>query len=471
MTRAAILALPLTLALAACATANRQPSPQAASVTVPTSYAYAPVADAAARASVAALLPTQDADFAALIARAEANAPDLAAALARIDAARALATRARAERRPAVDADANITGNRSSGQQIGGNLPPGVQLNLDRLSFGGNITARWDADLFGVLRAQQRAAEARLDAATADAAAVRLALTAEIAARVIDWRTLTAREATLREDLAAAQDLRRLASIRARAGVVPEADVVRADGLVADAEARLAPLSGERGTVSGQLATLVAMPVPDILTMLAAASGERTLATVSSAPSDLIRDRPDVAAAAARLTAADADVAAAAAQRFPRFTLSSAIGLLAFALGDVFDSDALVGSLSAGVSGPLLDFGRVQADVDRASASTREAFALYRGAVFTALGESEAAFASVDAVDAQSRALARQAAIEEDATRLATVRYRNGLSDFTAVIDARRAANATRIASAVAEGQRARARVVLWQALGGSLEN
>ena len=194
-----------------------------------------------------------------------------------------------------------------------------------------------------------------------------------------------------------------------------------------------------------------------------------TYASVTTAPADLLQDRPDVVAAAARLRAADADVAAAAAARFPRLTLSTGIGLLAFALGDIFDTDALVGSLGAGIAGPLLDFGRVQAEIDQREAGTREAFALYRRAVFSALGEGEAAFGTVAAVDGAAAALARQAAIEQDATHLATVRYRNGLSDFTGVIEARRAANVTRTASAIANGERARARVLLWQALGGSL--
>ena len=51
-------------------------------------------------------------------------------------------------------------------------------------------------------------------------------------------------------------------------------------------------------------------------------------------PSDLLANRPDVAAAAANLAASDADLAAAARARFPRITLSGVIGLLAFtALG------------------------------------------------------------------------------------------------------------------------------------------
>ena len=98
----------------------------------------------------------------------------------------------------------------------------------------------------------------------------------------------------------------------------------------------------------------------------------------------------------------------------------------------------------------------------------QESFALYRKSVFSALGESEAAFGVLAANDAEASSLKKQAAIESDATYLANVRYRNGLSDFLTVLDAQRSANAVRIRSAIADGQAARARIILWQALGGS---
>ena len=454
----------ISLLLAGCAT-QRMPSPQASSVSLPNSFAYAPRGDTPGE--IQRLLPTQDSAFITLYASAITNAPDLAVALARIESARATAAGARAERMPRVDASGNVTGSRASDATA--NLPPGVAFDRSRLTFGGTISANWDADLFGRLKANQRAAAARLDAATAEAESVRLALVADIAARVVDWRTLAVREATLRDDLASAEELVRLASVRAKAGVVAGFDVVRAQALAADARSRLAPLDGERATIAGQLATLTGSGTQIVLEALAMPAPASPLAMAPrTAPSALLMARPDISAAAARLTAADADVAAAAAARFPKLTLSSAIGILALELGDLFDTDALTGSLGADIAAPLLDFGRIEADIKSREAAVQESFALYRRAVFSALGESEAAFGVLAANDAEAAALKKQVAIETDATYLANVRYRNGLSDFLTVLDAQRSANAVRIRSAIADGQAARARIILWQALGGS---
>jgi outer membrane protein TolC len=96
------------------------------------------------------------------------------------------------------------------------------------------------------LRAQERAALLRVDAASAGAAAVRQALIAEIAASVIDWRTLAARQSELESDLGAAGELARLAEVRERAGIAPGFDRVRAESQAAASRSRLQSLSGER---------------------------------------------------------------------------------------------------------------------------------------------------------------------------------------------------------------------------------
>lgn len=261
----------------------------------------------------------------------------------------------------------------------------------------------------------------------------------------------------------------RLTDARAKAGISPGLDAVQAQSLIADARSRLAALPGERAIIVGALVTLTGQ---DTATVLDSLKSGTVLSDAPqpplSTPSVMLRARPDVAAAEARLAAADADIAAAAAQRFPKLTLSGAIGLLSFALGDLFSNDAVVGSLGAGIAGPLLDFGRVGAQIDQSKANAREAFASYRGTVFTALGETETAYGQVASVDAEVSSLMEQEKLEQDAEYLLGIRYRNGLSDFRDVLNARRALNTTRTQVAIANGRASRARVALWQALGGS---
>ena len=137
-------------------------------------------------------------------------------------------------------------------------------------------------------------------------------------------------------------------------------------------------------------------------------------------------------------------------------------------IGDLFDNDSLVGSLGAAIAGPLIDFGRIEAEIDGAAAGKRAAFEAYRGVVYTALGDAEAGYGLVASADEEAAAAVREAAALQRAARLANTRYEAGLADFLTVLEARRAADASGERAAAAMGRAQRARVLLWQALGGS---
>jgi multidrug efflux system outer membrane protein len=76
----------------------------------------------------------------------------------------------------------------------------------------------------------------------------------------------------------------------------------------------------------------------------------------------------------------------------------------------------------------------------------------------------------VAASDRELTASQREQASANRATELADVRFRAGLANFLTVLDARRAADASGERVAAAAGRAARARVLLWQSLGGNAE-
>ena len=463
MSRAILLAS--TLALTACA-GGSPPEIATSTPILPPGFLYAP--DQEGTASLADLLPGEDPGFDTLAAQALVNSPTLGEALARIDQARAAADRTGAERLPNVGANASVTGQRTNPNQFGASLPPGVQLDAERVNYAANLTAHWDPDIFGRLRAQERAALSRVDAADANSRAVRNALLSEIAATVIDWRTLEARQTAIEEDIAAAEELARLAGVREDAGIAPGFDRIRAESAADASQSRLAALESERARLIGRLVTLTAQGAAQVRAALALDRPATALPEPPVAlPSALLVNRPDVLAAAATLSAEDAELAATARSRFPNFDLSAVIGLLAFSPADLFDDDSIVGSLAASVAGPLLDFGRIEAEIDGAAAEKRAAFQSYRGAVYTALGDAEAAYGLVAAADRELAAANAEAASLERAAMLAEIRQKAGLADFLTVLEARRAADASGERAAAALGRARRARVVLWQALGG----
>jgi outer membrane protein TolC len=200
------------------------------------------------------------------------------------------------------------------------------------------------------------------------------------------------------------------------------------------------------------------------------AATPRFEAPAASVPSVLLQRRPDIAAALARVAAADADTAAAVRARYPRLSITATLGLVATALGDLFSADALSATAGPGLAGPLLDFGRNRARVAESRARASEAVANYRAAILRAFGEVETNLALVDARSRQRLALDRQLATAREAVDVARIQYRSGLSDYLGVLDAERALNRVRDQIAAIEAETADAQIALFRTIGGDFE-
>jgi NodT family efflux transporter outer membrane factor (OMF) lipoprotein len=459
-------ATPLLLLTALSACAQVTAGPEAASLKLPQQFVYLPPTEA--RGAVEALLPKTDPAFSALVARVDAEAPDLQVALARIEIARAGLKGAEAERQPRVDASVATSASRSSPNSAL-NVPNNVPFDRTRTDYSLGLNSAWDIDLFGRLKATARAAGLRLNAADADAKAVRLAVVTDIARAVTDYRGAEARRAIIAADLKDAGDLVSLTRARAQAGIVPGFDLVRAQALEADAKSRLPPIEVEQAVALGRLVALTASDGPALVGILRQQNAKATFAPVEAGlPSILLRQRPDIVAAEFRLGAANAEIAAAAAARFPRINITSALGLATMGLGSLLSGNSLTASLGGNIAAPLIDFGRTQAQIDQREAQAQEAFADYRRIVFIAIGECETALGTLSASRQRLTALEAQLRIETDAVSIARERYRLGLADLLTVIDTQRQLNIVRQATTQAQTEAERAAISLYRSFGGS---
>jgi multidrug efflux system outer membrane protein len=399
----------------------------------PPGFAPAPVnsPDRPPEASVTPVpaLVARDPAFAPLMrAGLEAN-PDLALAAANLDLARARLEGARAAARPSVDGNFRAATRRTAIQSLAIDLPPGIRFDTVQTQFTPEIGVGWEVDLWGRLRAARRAETERLAAATADAAAVRLLVEAEIALALVRVRAADEQAAAARDALAARQGLLRIAVARAEAGLVTRLDAETIGADVAAAEARLAAIAAARNAAIAALIPLTGLPQPRIEVLLATLVPLVPLAdwTVPDVPSDLLTRRPDIAAADARLRAADQDVAFAVASRYPSLTLSAALGLLATPAGAFVLSDALTGLVAGTLSGPIFDFGRNAAEVAAANAAVAGSIAAYSGTVLSAFAEVAEAQGSAAAARNRAAALATASRRQARARTLAEAQYRGGL--------------------------------------------
>ncbi|HLL59364.1 MAG TPA: efflux transporter outer membrane subunit [Allosphingosinicella sp.] len=456
-----------TLLLAGCSTA--QPKTAAMQALPPAFYT----------ASNAGLAPAEwwqrrllDPALARLVEAALAGSPNLAAAFARVEQARAGLRGSEAERLPALNGSASVTYNRTATEQFGfntgGGASGGPQIDRERILYRAGLDGSWDADLFGRLRADRRSAAARLDAAGLEAASVRLTLITDVARNFVAARSALAREQVAQQNVRASEETVSVTRSRVKAGLVAGIDEARAQSLLAETASTVAPIQAERSARVAALATLTGLAPADVASLVSAGPNQpRFGISAASLPSDLLLRRPDIAASLARVAAADAEIASAIASRFPRLTVTATIGLVASSLANFFSGDALGIVAGPGIAGPVLDFGRNRAQVELSRARAAEAVAGYRGTVLRAFGEAEANLAAVDARKRRLVALQRLVSANQDTASIARIQYRRGLTDFLGVLDAERALLRSRDQLIAAEAEAADAELALFRAIGG----
>ncbi len=410
-----------------------------------------------------------DAALTHLVEQALAANGDVRIAQARLQEARASLQGARAELLPNLGVAANA--GRALQPEV---LLPGVPRS-ERLgnSYDAGFTASWELDFFGRNRRASESAGARVDASQAGVHAAHTSVAAEVAANYIELRGLQQRLAVATDALTNQREGSRLTGARLDAGRGTRLDLVRAQGLVDSTEAALPALQAGIERTAYRLATLTAQTPRTVLASLAVAQPIPTLPVTDlstlplGTPEQLLRRRPDLLVAERQLAAATADIGVATADLFPRISLTGLIGFASNRVSLLGERDSEQFAIGAGLSWPLLDFGRVRSRIAANEARAQQALARYEQTVAVVLEETEGALAQFTRTTQQTGRLASAARNAEEATRLARLRFDAGVVDFLTVLDAERQTLAARDALVLAQTQVTTSLVGVYRALGG----
>ena len=398
-----------------------------------------------------------DPKVAALAEEAIANNPDLQAAAARFAAAAAQFRLQATNEGLTVDFDA-------LGRRRATPLGDGNQVITN--SFDARLDAAWEADIWGRLSDLSQAAASNARASASDYAAARLSLAANTAQA---WFSAVA--ARLQFDLA--QDTvnnfqQNLAIVEEgfRAGLNAALDVRLERANLAGARSRLEARRVDLDrAVRGLEVLLGRYPAGELEVV------EKMPALQSNVPAglpvDLLARRPDIRAAARRIEATDRRQDAARKARLPQIRLTASGGFSSGELRDLLDFDALLWTLATGVVAPIVDSGRIDAQVALEEARGDETLANYTGVVLQAFLEVETALAAEAILVRQEAALTDAERESSLAEELALERYRRGLVDIVTWLEARRRAFDARSALITLNNQRLQNRVALLLALGG----
>lgn len=400
-----------------------------------------------------------------LIARADEGSPSLAAAVARLDRARAEARLAGSDLVPTLDARTAISRERlSAGRPIG----PGVPITADQYILGGALN--YEIDLWGRVRDSVRASEADAGVEAASLASVRLSLHGALADACFQLRGLDREGALLRRTVDAYEASDALIRIRHEGGIASGVDRSRSQTQLANAQALFRQIAARRATLENRIATLIGM-MPGQFAIAPTDSIGALPAIAPGLPSTLLERRPDIAGAQRRLIAANARIGVAKAARFPRIDLALAGGFQASGAPLVSAPTGYwaLGPLSAVLN--LFDGGRQRARVAVSEAEYNILVANYRETVLNSFQEVEDSLASNAALAAEEADRRRAAQAAARGEELALDRYRDGAADYLEVVTAQTAALAAQQAFITVQTARQRAAITLVRALGGGTQD
>ena len=389
--------------------------------------------------------------------RALARNLTLDAARSRLAAARAALLAERSDRLPAIDG----TGTTELSAAVEGAARIGAT--------GGGIVLL-DPDLSGRLSQEIAAAAANARASAYLLADARRLVAASVAQQFIELRRTEARLALLVESTALQERTLRIVELRFGAGLSANLDVRRAAADLARTEAQRGILELQRAQAARALSVLTGDPPAPLPS---SGTSEQVIPTYAGGPptglpADLLRRRPDLLVAEARLVQAAALVGAEEADLRPSLTLPGRISIGRQTFTDLVGS--VFATIGAALDIPILDGGRRRAEIVAAKREAEARFAEYRQTLLETLAEVENALVAIESFKNRNAALADAITQSEAAFSQLNALYREGLTSLFDVLDAQRQLIASRESLIDSEAQLASATVALYAAAGAETQ-
>lgn len=393
-----------------------------------------------------------------------ANSPDLAAALARYQQARAVSDQLRSGLFPTLFGTGNAQRDRQSEMKPLRVLGPTSPNEYGSYTVGAELD--YELDLWGRIRNQVTSGNASAQASEADLESARLSLQAQLADDYIVLRGLDREVALLKDTVTAYEKALELTQARHAGGIASGLDVARAQTQIDSARSQVAQTLAQRALTEHAIAALIGESASSFA--IAARLDEIPLVQVPTGmPSTLLQRRPDIAAAQRRIEAANADIGVARAAFFPAITLSATAGFQSSEAGNWIKAPNSYWSIGPSLLLSLFDAGKRKAEVAQAQAVLDEQGAKYRSVVLGAFQQVEDNLALLhhyrDAAEADKSAVAAA----QQALDFSTSRYREGAVNYLDVVTSQTTALQIQREALDLDTRQLRASVQLIRALGG----
>ncbi len=402
------------------------------------------------------------------------NNPNLYAALDRVAQARAIAGADKAALYPQI---ALNPGYSNMGTLFKIYLPTGVlpgvtvlqnSFRVHELQYSLPFTMNYELDLWGKLAGQYDSAYYNAQAQADNFQTALLTLTADVASSYFQLRSLDGQIAYLQRNLDWLRKNEKLVQSRFSKGLVNYQDVAGAVQQLATTEAAYYDVLRQRALQEDVVATLIGMPASEFCLEANPLAGEPPCIP-PGLPSEVLAQRPDIAAAERNMASEHALIGVAYASFLPSIQLTGLLGYYSPQLNDFMHWKSRLWSMAANAALPIFDAGRNQSNLDLSYAHFKESSHAYQQTVLTAFQEVEDALVNLDLQHREYESYRRAAEASEKRIQLSNRRYLQGLVGYLEVIDSERTGIEVEVSKIAMLGARYISTVQLIKAIGGPL--
>lgn len=402
---------------------------------------------------------------------------DLKGAQSRIEIALANARIIGADLYPQIDG--GLSGQRSLQNFIGfpfggpgGN--PGV-LSSRSNQFGLSLNMSWELDLWGRIRAAKSAAVAEFEQSQFDRGTAQLSIAGQAAKSWFALAEARDQAELARDTITIYSETERLIRDRFEAGIEEGGQGFASQLLLAEADVENAKETLQTrlelvGRTSRQMEVL-AGAYPEGREGTAASLPGYPGKVPADIPATLLDRRPDLASAERRIAAADKRLLEARRSLLPTIGLTSSFGTTSEDFSNLLDSDFTVWSVAGNLAQPILQGGRLRANISKRDAELDLAVTEYEQAALTAFSEVENALAAEAFYNQRVSALLKSARLSRDAYQRSLEEFSGGTGDVLTVLSAQQRTFAAESQLLSVRRMRLDNRVDLYLALGGSFRH
>jgi outer membrane protein, multidrug efflux system len=368
----------------------------------------------------------QDQELQGLIRIALQENYDVRIAATRILQAQAQLGITRADQFPSVGAGADINSTRNPKTPIF----PSYELNTGQLT----LSAAWELDFWGKYRRATEAARANLLASEWGRRAIISTLISNIASAYFQLRALDLELDISQRTLSSRQDSLKLTQALEQNGSISLVDVRQGEQLVYTASETIPDLQRRIEQEENVISTLLGRSPGPVPRGLPLTEQPHSPTVPTGLPSALLERRPDIRQSEQQLIAANAEIGVAKAAYFPDISLTAEGGFQSDALARLFSGPAGLWNVGPALTQPIFTAGKIHSNVKLAEAGQQQALLTYQQTIqqaFRDVSDSLIAYQKHREYREQQELLTASA---EDATRLAQIRYQNGVASYLEVL-------------------------------------